>query len=145
MCDRPVSIPAQTVWLWSHILEICTGPLLGVPRAGHQQLMKSLTRHEILLIETVQAHLANLAGLSVYDASEGTLRVLTGALRALLVEEMLQRAWNVSGLRGPITFNTYCINCSTGGDDVIAYCGGGDIIPNIPFSVGRNATVSQSP
>jgi hypothetical protein len=41
-----------------------------------------------------------------------------------------------------VTFRTYAIT-STCGDDVIAYCGGGDILPGVPFSVGRNATLEE--
>ena len=90
--------------------------------------MKVLARHD-LLIETVQAHLRSLASMSVYNADQPTARIATAALRALISEEMLQRAWGASGLRGPMTFKTYFI-ASTSGDDVIAYCGGGDILPN---------------
>jgi hypothetical protein len=104
--------------------------------------MEVLTRHEIELIETVQAHLRNLASLSGHDADQATVRVATSALRALLSEGMLQRAWNASGLRGPMTFKTYCIT-STGGSDVIAYCGGGDVIPGIPFAICRDATLGE--
>jgi hypothetical protein len=104
--------------------------------------MKVLTRHDIELIETVQAHLKNLASLSAHNANQATVRVATGALRALISEEMLQRAWGTFRLRGPVTFRTYAIT-STCGDDVIAYCGGGDILPGVPFSVGRNATLEE--
>jgi hypothetical protein len=104
--------------------------------------MKHLTRTDIQLIETVQAHLKQLATVAVFNADEPTLRMVTGTLRALLVEEMLQRAWRTSGLGGPITFKTYCI-VSTQGDDVVAYCGGGDLIPNIPISWGHNAHVAE--
>jgi hypothetical protein len=104
--------------------------------------MKVFTRHDVELIETVQAHLKNLASLSAHNANQATVRVATGALRALISEEMLQRAWGTSGLRGPVTFRTSAIT-STCGDDVIAYCGGGDILPGVPFSVGRNATLEE--
>jgi hypothetical protein len=104
--------------------------------------MKVLARHDLELIETVQAHLRNLASMSVYNADQPTARIATAALRALISEEMLQRAWGASGLRGPMTFKTYFI-ASTSGDDVIAYCGGGDILPNVPISVCRNATLQE--
>lgn len=105
--------------------------------------MKVLNRHDVELIQTVQAHLRNLTSLSVHNADEANVRVTTGALRALISEGMLQRAWYVSGLRGPVTFKTYLID-SISGDDVIAYCGGGDIVPNLPFSAGRNATLREA-
>jgi len=54
---------------------------------------------------------------------------------------MLQRAWLAAGLRGPITFKTYFI--ARAGGDAIAYCGGGDVIPNVPFSVCRNAELEE--
>ena len=43
-----------------------------------------------------------------------------------------------------MTFKTWCIT-STQGDGVIAYCGGGDVIPGIPISVCRNATLAELP
>jgi hypothetical protein len=104
--------------------------------------MKAVTRHDVELIETVQAHLKNLASLSTHNADAPTIRIATAALRALVSEEMLQRAWGASGLRGPVTFKTYFI-AATCGDDVIAYCGGGDILPGIPFSVSRSATLEE--
>jgi hypothetical protein len=104
--------------------------------------MRALTRHDVELVKTVQAHLRNLASLSVHNADEPTVRIATGALRALVSEEMLQRAWIASGLRGPMTFKTYFIT-STTGDDVVAYCGGGDILPNVPFSVCRGANLQE--
>jgi hypothetical protein len=53
--------------------------------------MKALTRHDVDLIETMQAHVRNLASLSTHNADEPTVRIATGALRALLSGEMLQR------------------------------------------------------
>jgi hypothetical protein len=100
------------------------------------------SRHNVDLIKTVQAHLRNLASLSGHEADEPTVRIATGSLRALISEEMLQRAWSASGLRGPVTFKTYFI-AGSAGDDVVAYCGGGDILPNIPFSVCRNAELQE--
>jgi hypothetical protein len=41
-----------------------------------------------------------------------------------------------------VTFKTYFI-AGSAGDDVVAYCGGGDILPNIPFSVCRNAELQE--
>jgi hypothetical protein len=104
--------------------------------------MKALTRHDVDLIRIVQAHVRNLVSLSVHNADEPTVRIATGALRALLSEEMLQRAWSASGLRGPMTFKTYFIASITGGD-VVAYCGGGDILPNVPFSVCRGTNLEE--
>jgi hypothetical protein len=95
--------------------------------------MRVVGRHEVELIKTVQAHLKNLASLSGHQADEPMVRIATATLRALLSEEMLQRAWLASGLRGPMTFKTYCI--TNAGNDAVAYCGGGDVIPDVPFSV----------
>jgi hypothetical protein len=103
--------------------------------------MRGFSRHDVDLIKTVQAHIRNLVSLSGHDADEPTVRVATGALRALISEEMLQHAWSASGLRGPMTFKTYFIGRSAA--DAVAYCGGGDILPNIPFSVCRNAELEE--
>jgi hypothetical protein len=103
--------------------------------------MRVCGRHDVDLIKTVQAHLKNLASLSVHEADEPTMRIATATLRALLSEGMLQRAWLASGLRGPVTFRTYFI--TNAGNDAVAYCGGGDIIPSISFSVCRNAELEE--
>jgi hypothetical protein len=103
--------------------------------------MKPFSRHDQDLIRTVQAHVKNLASLSGHEAEEPALRIASGTLRALLSEEILQRAWQASGLRGPLTFRTYFI--ARAGDDAIAYCGGGDIIPNVPFSACHNADLEE--
>jgi hypothetical protein len=103
--------------------------------------MKIPTRHEIDFIKTVQAHIKNLESSSGYNADEPTLRTATGTLRALLPEEMLQRAWQVAGLRGPITVKTYAI--AQKGEGAIVYCGGGDLIPNFPTSVCHNANLEE--
>jgi hypothetical protein len=79
--------------------------------------------------------------LSGHKADEPTVRIATATLRALLSEEMLQRAWLASGLRGPMTFRTYCI--TNAASDAVAYCGGGDVIPNVPFSVCHNAELQE--
>jgi hypothetical protein len=103
--------------------------------------MRAFNRHDVDLIKTVQAHLKNLASLSGHEADEPTVRIATATLRALLSEEMLQRAWLASGLRGPMTFKTYCI--TNAGNDAVAYCGGGDIIPNVPLSICHNAQLEE--
>jgi hypothetical protein len=106
--------------------------------------MQRITETEVKLIKTVIAHLQQLASLSVYDAQEERLRVASASLRFLLMENMLARAWRASRLRGPITFRSWCIT-STRGSDVIAYCGGGDLLPGIPFSAARNADLAELP
>jgi hypothetical protein len=97
---------------------------------------------DLALISTVTAHLANLPRFTSYDIDEASLRVASVSLRYLLVEDMLARAWNASGCGGPMTFRTWCIT-STQGDDVVAYCGGGELLPGIPFSACRNATLAE--
>ena len=104
--------------------------------------MQRITETEVKLIKTVIAHLQQLASLSVYDAQEERLRVASASLRFLLMENMLARAWRASRLGGPITFRSWCIT-STRGSDVIAYCGGGDLLPGIPFSAARNADLAE--
>ena len=41
-----------------------------------------------------------------------------------------------------MTFKAWCIT-ATQGEEVVAYCGGGDILPSIPFSAARNATLRE--
>ncbi len=43
-----------------------------------------------------------------------------------------------------MTFKAWCIT-STQGDDVVAYCGGGDVLPGIPISACFNATLAELP
>jgi hypothetical protein len=106
--------------------------------------MRRITETDVKLIKTVIAHLQQLASLSVYNAQEERLRVASASLRFLLVEDMLARAWRASGLGGPMMFRSWCIT-STRGSDVIAYCGGGDLLPGIPFSAARNADLAELP
>jgi|SRR5579859_1654132 len=94
------------------------------------------------LIGTVKAHLGQLSNMAAHDADESTLRVASASLRYLLVEDMLARAWRASRYGGPVTFRTWCI-ISTSGDDVIAYCGGGELLPGFPISACRNAELAE--
>jgi hypothetical protein len=94
------------------------------------------------LIKIVNAHLNQLSAQSVFNADEASLRVASGSLRFLLVDDMLVRAWRASDERGPMRFKTWGI-ASTHGDDVIAYCGGGDNLPGMPTSMCRNATLKE--
>jgi hypothetical protein len=105
-------------------------------------MKKELGRHELEFVQTVQAHIKNLKSLCDYNTNAPTIRISTGTLRALLSEDMLQRAWYLSGLKGPMTFKTYAI-ASIDGDDAVAYCGGGDVIPGAPFSACHNATLKE--
>jgi hypothetical protein len=97
---------------------------------------------DVLLIDTVNAHLKQLAGASVFNAAQADLTVASAQLRFLLVEDELGRAWEASRLGGPMTFKCWCI-VSAQGDDVVAYCGGGDLIPGVPFSANHNAKIAE--
>jgi hypothetical protein len=94
------------------------------------------------LISTADAHLKILATNSAYDTSEAALRAASGSLRALLGEQMLQRAWKAAGMAGPITIPTWRFTTRPG-PNVFGYCGGGDLLPGIPFSAGFNAYVER--
>ena len=98
---------------------------------------------EALLISTVNAHLRHLAAVSVYSVDEASLRAICGTLRFLLVESNLSRAWHASGIGGPITLKTWCIDSVGPEFPIVAVCGGGDILPGIPVSIGRNARVHE--
>ena len=106
--------------------------------------MKPPTQTDISLIRRVNAHVKTLSALSVHDADEASLAVASGSLRFLLVEDWLGQAWKASGLGGPMTFKAWCIT-STHGNDVVAYCGGGDLLPGVPFSACHNAKLAELP
>jgi hypothetical protein len=101
-----------------------------------------LSETDVKLIQAVNAHLSSIGRVSLYNADEPTLIVVSGSLRALLVENMLGRAWRVARLGGSMTFKTWCI-VSTKGPDVVAFCGGGDLLPGVPFSAARGAQLAQ--
>jgi len=103
--------------------------------------MQHPTIDDILLIKTVIAHLKQLSVLS-YTEDEASIRVASTSLRALLVEGMLERAWRVSCIGGPMTFRTWSI-ISVQGDDVIAFCGGGEMLPGMAFSTCWNAKLAE--
>jgi hypothetical protein len=105
-------------------------------------MMKRHTKEDIDLIQTAQAHLRLLRNEANYNADEAILRAASGPLRALLVEGLLIRAWKLIGIGGPITLRAQCI-VSSEGSDVVAYCGGADMLPNISFAVGRNARTAE--
>lgn len=97
---------------------------------------------DVSLIATVNAHLKQLeAGVS-YTSDEATLRVATASLRILLADDALIQAWRLSKIGGPMTFSTMCISEVKPGP-VLAFCGGGDLIPNVPFSVCRGASLER--
>ena len=102
-----------------------------VPRPDHQ------------LISTVQAHLRQVLAVAAHSADEPTMRMISGNLRFLLVHENLARAWREAGLGGTITVKTWCIESVERGVDVIAFCGGGDILPGVPVSVCRGAHLKE--
>lgn len=104
--------------------------------------MRHPTRIDISLIKTVNAHLKQLSLLSVFNVDEASLRVASSSLRFLLVDGFLAQAWKASGLGGSMTFRAKCIT-SRQGNDVVAYCGGGDLLPGVPFSAARNATLAE--
>jgi hypothetical protein len=61
----------------------------------------------------------------------------------LLVEGMLQRAWRTAKIGGPITIPTWRFN-SKPGPGVMGYCGGADVIPGVPVTIGFNATIEEA-
>ena len=101
-------------------------------------------QENVQLIRIVNAHLKNLSSTSVFNVEEDSLKVASNSLRFLLVNDELARAWKASGLKGPMTFETWCITSTKGSNnDVVAYCGGGDILPGIPFSASHGATLAK--
>jgi len=104
--------------------------------------MKPVGDQDIQLIDTVKAHLKQIEPVAIYRSDEATLRVATGSLRFLLADGYLARAWSAAGIGGPMTFQTWCIT-SVGPSPVVAFCGGGDMLPGIPFSACRGASLGQ--
>jgi hypothetical protein len=104
--------------------------------------MKQSSVDDRQLIATVNAHLKQVQIAIRHDVDEATLRVATGSLRFLLPDQNLARAWRASNIGGPMVFKASCID-SVGEGDVVALCGGGDILPGIPFSACRGATLKE--
>jgi len=90
---------------------------------------------DIDLIKMAQAHLQALQQANSPWVGEHSLRVASGALRFLLVEDYLWRAWRASGIGGPIQVEAYCF-VSIPGSDAVGFCGGGEVLPGVPFSMG---------
>lgn len=104
--------------------------------------MKTISKHDIELIATVGAHLKQVESATTHDATEASMRVVSGSLRFLLNEGNLASAWHASGIGGPMIFRAWCIDTHDK-TDVVALCGGGDIIPGIPISACRGAKLKE--
>lgn len=104
--------------------------------------MRRVDPTDVARIDAVNAHLNQLTRVIRHDTNQTSLRVASGSLRFLLVDGHLAGAWKVSGLGGAMTFRTWCI-VSTEGKDVIAYCGGGDVLPGMIFSACLNAKLGE--
>lgn len=104
--------------------------------------MKTPLEEDYELIATVNAHLKAVEAIANHDADEATLRAATGALRFLLADDHLSRAWRASGIGGPMTFRAWCIESISSGD-VLVFCGGGDLLPGIPMSICRGARLKE--
>ena len=104
--------------------------------------MEQQSQFDSELIATVNAHLRQVESVAFHNADEPTMRAATGSLRFLLADGNLARAWRASGIGGPMIFRAWCI-ASTGPGEVVAFCGGGDLLPGIPFSACRGATLKE--
>ncbi len=87
------------------------------------------------LIKTAQAHLRALGQANVPTIDEHALRVASAPLRFLLVEGNLLRAWRALGTTGPIQMEAYCFTTMPP-SNAVGYCGGGDVLPGVPLSMG---------
>jgi hypothetical protein len=108
-------------------------------------VVKSLTPEQIDLLKTAKAHLAALQQASSPWEDEHSLRVASASLRFLVVDGNLQRAWKASGIGGPIEVEASCFTVPPG-NDVVAFCGGADILPGVPVSLswGRVELVTKT-
>jgi len=104
--------------------------------------MSRLTKSEADLISTVNGHLSLVSSVAVSLADEATLRAITASLRVLLTDDQLGHAWKLSAIGGPMTFSTWALYRTSPGQ-IVALCGGGDILPGIPISAGQNAAVRE--
>lgn len=104
--------------------------------------MKKSSTLDVERIATVGAHLELIERAARHDATEASMRVVTGSLRLLLNDGNLAAAWQASGLKGPMTFRAWCIDTLDKGK-VVAFCGGGDIIPGIPTSACFGARLKE--
>jgi hypothetical protein len=107
---------------------------LNVSKSEH------LKQTDVSLITNVKAHLKRLEAVSTFNVDEADLAVASASLRFLLVDDWLVRAWKASGFRGPITLRRWCITAIKG-DDAVAYCGGGDLLPG--QSACHNAEIAE--
>jgi len=97
---------------------------------------------DIELIATVGAHLDQIVVATRHDATEAAMRVITGSLRFLLADGNLAAAWHASKIGGPMIFRAWCIDACDKGK-VVAFCGGGDVIPGIPTSACFGARLKE--
>jgi hypothetical protein len=112
-------------------------------RASLRTLITMRPSSDHTLIATVNAHLRQLRSLALHNVDEATLRMASGSLRFLIVDGNLERAWRASGIGGPMTFRTWCIAAVEPNQPVAAFCGGGDVLPGIPFSACRGARLIE--
>ena len=104
--------------------------------------MKKPSPSDIELIATVGAHLDQIVSAARHDATEAAMRVIAGSLRFLLADGNLAVAWHASRLGGPMIFRAWCIDAHDK-ENVVAFCGGGDVIPGIPTSACRGARLKE--
>ena len=97
---------------------------------------RPLDAADIDLIKTAQAHLRAMRHANNPWVDEHSLRAASAPLRFLLVESNLVRAWKALYIGGPIEIEAYCF-ASLPGRDSVGYCGGADILPGIPVSMGH--------
>jgi hypothetical protein len=90
---------------------------------------------DIGLIKTAQAHLRVLGQANIPNIDEYTLRVASGPLRFLVVDGNLIQAWRALGTSGPIYVEACCFT-SPPPPEAVGYCGGGDVLPGVPLSIG---------
>ena len=101
---------------------------------------RRLDAADIDVIKLVQAHLRALWHANNPWVDEHSLRAASAPLRFLLVEGNLVRAWKALRLGGPIEIEAYCF-ASVPGPDSVGFCGGADILPGIPVSMGHGTDV----
>lgn len=104
--------------------------------------MRSPPKSDLAFIETVKAHLRQIEAVAFHSVDEASLRAVAGSLRLLIADGALIRAWKAAGFGGPMTFTPWCID-RVGKGEVVAFCGGGDLLPGVPFSACRNASLRQ--
>ncbi len=98
-------------------------------------MRQTIGNNESDLIKTTAEHCLALSRAASPWTNEYALRVVSASLRFLLIDENLPKAWSMLGRGGPIVVEGSGFK-SPPDKDVVAFCGGAEVLPEIPTSIG---------